>query len=82
MALEPIKVKDCRTADERDQRLQENQCQRLLSNIREEFVDFIMWKGLLSKAVLTKYDLDCRGQGYDGATNMSGPNGVHMFYKF
>ena len=44
--------------------------------IREEFVDFIMWKGLLSKAVLTKYDLDCRGQGYDGATNMSGPNGV------
>lgn len=54
--------------------------------IREELVDFfnvdrITGEVLASKIreTLVKYNLnlsDCRGQGYDGATNMSGASGV------
>lgn len=55
-------------------------------NIREEFLDFIKVERITGevlareiKNVLARYGLDlqnCRGQGYDGATNMSGANGV------
>lgn len=50
-------------------------------NIREEFLDFVDTKRITGevlarklKETLVKYDLDfqdCRGQGYDGASNMS-----------
>ena len=52
--------------------------------IREEFLDFILTERLTGevlayniKDTLTKYGLDfknCRGQGYDGASNMSAQN--------
>ncbi|SMN02068.1 hypothetical protein SPONN_425 [uncultured Candidatus Thioglobus sp.] len=55
-------------------------------DIREEFVDFVSVERITGevlaakiKETLVKYDLDfqnCRGQGYDGASNMSGANGV------
>ena len=54
--------------------------------IREEFLDFVGTSrvtgealALLIKEVLIKYGLDfqdCRGQGYDGASNMSARHGV------
>ena len=55
-------------------------------NIREEFLDFVstdritgvVLAGLL-KGVLLKYGIDfndCRGQGYDGASNMASTGGV------
>ena len=52
--------------------------------IREEFLDFILTERVTVevlayniKDTLTKYGLDfknCRGQGYDGASNMSAQN--------
>ena len=52
-------------------------------NIREDFVDFVSVERITSeiivKETLARYNLDlqdCRGQGYDGATNMSGASGV------
>ena len=55
-------------------------------DIREEFLDFRAVERITGevlaheiKEVLIMYGLvfhDCRGQGYDGATNMSGTNGV------
>ncbi len=55
-------------------------------NIQEEFLDFIKVERITGevlareiKNVLARYGLDfqnCRGQGYDGATNMSAANGV------
>ena len=55
-------------------------------NIQEEFLDFIKVERITGevlareiKNVLARYGLDlqnCRGQGYDGAINMSGANGV------
>ena len=52
--------------------------------IHEEFLDFILTKRVTGevlayniKDTLTKYGLDfknCRGQGYDGASNMSAQN--------
>ena len=55
-------------------------------NIREEFLDFIKVERITGevlareiKNVLARYGLDlqnCRGQCYDGATNMSAANGV------
>ena len=55
-------------------------------NIREEFLDFVGTERITGeilareiKKTLTKFGLDfqdCRGQGYDGATNMSSMNGV------
>ena len=54
--------------------------------IREDFVDFftVAWitgeiLTAMIREALDKYGLnlgDCRGQGYDGATNMSGVSGV------
>ena len=55
-------------------------------NIREDFVDFDSVERITGeiiasklKETLARYNLDlldCRGQGYDGATNMSGASGV------
>ena len=55
-------------------------------NIREDFVDFVSVERITGeiiasklKETLARYNLDlqdCRGQGYDGATNMSGASGV------
>lgn len=56
------------------------------NSIREEFLDFI-WTDRITGEVLArkikesliKYGLDfqdCRGQGYDGASNMSARRGV------
>ncbi len=55
-------------------------------NIREEFVDFVSVDRITGEILATKikealvtYNLDlqdCRGQGYDGASNMSGASGV------
>ena len=54
--------------------------------IREEFVDFVTVDRITGevlaaklKEMLVTYGLDfrgCRGQGYDGAANMSGKSGV------
>ena len=45
-------------------------------NIREDFVDFVSVERITGEIIASKhYNLDlqdCRGQGYDGATNMSG----------
>ena len=59
----------------------ENTC-----SIREEFVDFISVEKITGevlaheiKSTINKYGLnfeECRGQGYDGASNMSCANGV------
>ena len=56
------------------------------STIREEFVDFVSVERITGevlanklKEMLEKYGLElgnCRGQGYDGAANMSGESGV------
>lgn len=58
----------------------------LSNTIREDFVDFVAVERITGevlaakiKDVLAKLGLslqDCRGQGYDGATNMSGRHGV------
>ena len=55
-------------------------------NIREEFLDFVVVERITGevlahkiKETLVKYGLDfqdCRGQGYDGASNMSAVGGV------
>ena len=55
-------------------------------DIKEEFLDFRAVERITGevlaheiKEVLIMYGLvfqDCRGQGYDGASNMSGTNGV------
>ena len=55
-------------------------------NIREDFVDFVSVERITGEIIVSKlketlarYNLDlqdCRGQGYDGATNMSGASGV------
>ena len=50
-------------------------------NIKEEFADRITGEALASKLkeALGRYGLDlkdCHGQGYDGASNMSGSGGV------
>ena len=60
------------------------------ANIREEFVDFVSVERITGevlaakiKEMLVKYKLDlsdCRGQGYDGASNMSGESGVQDIY--